>query len=534
LTGQTNSANLNVIATVGSYQNILNGSTENFLAKFDANGIRLWGTYYGGSDQEYGGACTSDSQGNIYLYGTTASTNAISSSGSYQVTFAGGTDTYLVKFNSSGVRLWGTYYGGVGADNSGRIAIDQQGSVFLIGWVLSGQSGLALSSSGCHQSTFGGGMTDLFIAKFNSNGTRLWGTYYGGNNRELIGQCATDIMGNLYIVGSTESQDGVSIATANSHQPNHGDNINFIGRNGFLAKFNSSGVRQWATYYGGQNGTGGYCCAVDKNGDVYMGGETIDTLVIATPFCHQPFVLQNAGFLSKFNSNGQRLWGTYYGNGTSLRDCISDNLNNIYFVGTTASPINYSLICTPNSHQTLYGGGNSDLCFVKFDQTGVRQWGSFYGGSDLDNFGLPSIAFSSASNGGIYIAGGTSSSNGTSIASSGSHQSNLGGGVGVNNAFIAKFNDCTSPAPVSCVGIKEFQNNYIELNIFPNPSNGDFTIKAESELNLKVINELGQILQTINLNNYNNYSANVSNLNAGIYFITSNNGRVKEKIVVIK
>ncbi|HPO64285.1 MAG TPA: SBBP repeat-containing protein, partial [Candidatus Kapabacteria bacterium] len=77
---------------------------------------RLWGTYYGGNSDEIGNSVTTDISGSIYLSGTTWSTNAIATTGTHQSTFGGSVDAFLVKFNSSGVRQWGTYYGGNVAD----------------------------------------------------------------------------------------------------------------------------------------------------------------------------------------------------------------------------------------------------------------------------------------------------------------------------------------------------------------------------------------------------------------------------------
>jgi len=75
---------------------------------------RLWGTYYGGSGGDWGNSVAVDGSGNVYLAGYTQSSDAIATSGAHQSTFGGNIDAFLVKFNSSGIRQWGTYYGGSG------------------------------------------------------------------------------------------------------------------------------------------------------------------------------------------------------------------------------------------------------------------------------------------------------------------------------------------------------------------------------------------------------------------------------------
>ena len=65
-----------------------------------------------------------------------------------------GYDAFLVKFNSSGVRQWGTYYGGTGTDMAIPALQMPVGIVYLSGWTTS-TSGIA--TTGAHQTTYGGG-----------------------------------------------------------------------------------------------------------------------------------------------------------------------------------------------------------------------------------------------------------------------------------------------------------------------------------------------------------------------------------------
>ncbi|MCC6371728.1 MAG: hypothetical protein IT236_12035, partial [Bacteroidia bacterium] len=67
--------------------------------------IRLWGSYYGGNNQDDSRSCASDNQGNAYIVGFTESTTGtiIATSGSHQTVFGGDlSDAYVAKFNPSG------------------------------------------------------------------------------------------------------------------------------------------------------------------------------------------------------------------------------------------------------------------------------------------------------------------------------------------------------------------------------------------------------------------------------------------------
>ena len=101
MTGQTSSTNSAVMATPGCHQLLLGGMSDAFLVKFDANGVRLWSTYYGGTGIDEGFSCATDALGNIIVSGQTGSNSGtvIATSSCHQPTAAGNVG-FFVKFNS--------------------------------------------------------------------------------------------------------------------------------------------------------------------------------------------------------------------------------------------------------------------------------------------------------------------------------------------------------------------------------------------------------------------------------------------------
>ena len=269
------------IATSGAYQTNFGGGYSRgdaFLVKFNGKGSRLWATYFGGSGDEFSSGMAIDASNNLYITGSTTSTSGIATTGAYQTSYAGGSwDAYLVKFSSSGSRLWSTYYGGNSYDYAEVVAADFSGGIYITG-VTSSTSGIA--SAGGYQTSYGGGAYDAYLAKFDSTGSRVWSTYYGGNGDDRSYGIATDAFNNVYFGGATSSTSG--IATAGSFQTANGG-----GYDAFSAKFSSSGWRQYATYFGGANTEYSFCMSADALGSIYMAGFTGSTSGIATAGANQ-------------------------------------------------------------------------------------------------------------------------------------------------------------------------------------------------------------------------------------------------------
>ena len=351
------------IATAGAHETTVN---DGFLVKFNSSGVRQWGTYFEGN----GNACTTDASGNVYIVGLTNSTSGIATAGAHQTVMSGSGDAFLVKFNSSGVRQWGTYFGGPfdgGSANEMGIscATDASGNIYMVGKTPS-TSGIA--TVGAHQTAGGTQFFDAFLVKFNSTGVIQWGTYYDGLGDTQPNSCATDASGNVYMAGQVfqELLPDSGISTPGAHQTTYGGGFT----DAFLVKFDPNGVRQWGTYYGGSSVEEGTSCAIDPSGNVYMAGHTGSTTGIATAGAHQTVFGGGGldGFLVCFNSSGVRQSGTYYGEGF-VSDCATDASGNVYMAGITQSS---SGIATAGAHQTANGNsGYNDAFLVKFSGISV-------------------------------------------------------------------------------------------------------------------------------------------------------------------
>jgi hypothetical protein len=400
----------NVLSFNVNEQSILENLTNDDII---IDPIVRWGTYYGGSGNENFCGVIADTVDNAYLFGRTASTANIATSGAFKTTLpVSDTDGFVVKFNKSGQRLWATYYGGTGFDDlhGGGISNDTN-MIYFVGYTKS-TSGIA--TSGSHQPTYNGSISShAFIVKLNGSGQRQWATYYshGGlwpTHAAYRSYIACDAGGNIYL--TTDS----------------------------LVKFNATGIKQWATYFGdgGLGNVNFYTTGVtvDGTGNVLLCGLadlTSSGVATAGAFQTSPNSSgEDDAFIEKFNSSGAKLWGTYFG---SIADdgfvsLTTDAHGNIYAGGYTAST---SGITTVGSHQPSYGGGFQDGLLVKFNSSGQRQWSTYYGGSSASDW-ISSVVVTPSLD--LYIAGGSYSSN--NIATPGAYKTTVTGG----NAFLAIFN----------------------------------------------------------------------------------------------
>lgn len=415
ITGHSQS--LNNIATSGAFQGVFNAVFDVFVAKFTPDGNRVWGTYLGGAsyDRAYG---IDYNNGHLYIVGSTYSPN-MATPGAYQQFSVDNDDAFITKFDTTGNRMWYTYYGGDLHDFASAVVTDSDENIYLTGHSL---SSFNITTAGAHLE-FHSGTAGAFLAKFSSNGNLLWGTFYGNSFEEGWG-IALDNDENPLFSGFTSSTSG--IATAGSHQTTFGG-----GMDAFLAKFNQNGVRIWGTYFGGANQDFGYEIDCDSENNIYFVGSTNSSngIFFNSGYQSVPTSIDD-GFVAKFSPNGTILWGTYVGGNEAdylygVKNYVNDG---VLITGLTQSTEN---IATAGAYQEFLSG-QYDAFVQKLSPNGEMEWGSYYGGTLSDE--ARGIAINST-NAHFTIVGFTMSNSG--VSSPGAHQETFSGGF--FDVFVAKF-----------------------------------------------------------------------------------------------
>ena len=296
------------------------------------------------------------------------------------------------------VLVYSTYLGGTGDDNGFGVAVDPNGNTYVTGQTDSTN----FPTSTPFQAANGGGTTDVFVSKFNPAGTALvYSTYLGGSGLDLGASIATDLAGNAYVTGQTDSSN---FPTSSPYQASYAGLIDT-----FVAKLNAAGsALTYSTYLGGATwsdiGTG---IAVDPSGNAYVTGYTGSTdYPTSSPFQASFGGGSSDAFLTKFNPAGSALtYSTYFGGSAndSGRAIAVDNSNLAYITGTTDST-NFP---TSAPFQGSVGG-NTDAFAAKFAASGATLVYSTYLGGSIDDLGYGIAADSS---GNAYVVGWTDSSN---------------------------------------------------------------------------------------------------------------------------
>ncbi len=321
----------------------------------------LFSTYVGGTSTESFGGLAVGPQGDIYLTGTTESTDFPLTSSAYQgsLTNAAGTNAFVVWISSSQTLAYATYLGGSGFDTGNAIALDSKGHV----WITGGAQSTNFPVFGALQSSLNNNFSqDIFIAGFDPTQTGaaslLYSTYLGGSGWDTGLGIAVAADGTLWIAAGTYSFD---IPTLNGYQLSYrgggGDAYvahvdPTLGSNGLL----------YATYVGGSGADAARNIVLDPAGPVIISGYTVSPDFPVTASALQTKYGGNTdAFITVLNpantSNrpAQLVYSTYFGgvNGDVPFDLQRDANGILYLSGMTMSP---GLPSTPGALQSAYDG----------------------------------------------------------------------------------------------------------------------------------------------------------------------------------
>jgi hypothetical protein len=172
--------------TFGSMQGVNAGSGDAFLVKYDAAGNYQWARQMGTSTYDFARGAAVDGSGNIFVTGYTDAALA----GSHQ----GRQDVFLYKYDPNGNVLWSRQFGTNTYDEAHDVAVDADGNAYITG-----------NTYGSLDGTNAGG-TDVFLAKYDPNGTPLWITQYGSDRYDYGEGVDLDALGGVFITGNTTGE----------------------------------------------------------------------------------------------------------------------------------------------------------------------------------------------------------------------------------------------------------------------------------------------------------------------------------------
>jgi hypothetical protein len=421
--GTTNS--VNNIATQGAHQQSFGGGVnylgaDGFINKMDADGQLLWATYYGGTNIDILNAITVDSAGFLYIAGYSNSAAGIASDSAYQSTKKGTTNRYdalLIKMDTVGTRMWGTYFGGTMNDGDKGVAIDidKANNIWLGSNTLSDDIPISANAHKTIRS-----FEDGYIARFTTDGFLSFCSYFGGDQREFIKGIKVDSNLNVYIIGETNSV--VNLASTNAHQTTLGGSMD-----AFIAKLDSVATPIWATYIGGASNESANAIALTDSS--VLVGLTTSSSNLAYGNAFQQTNTGSEGLIVDIATNGTMKMISYLGGnaGDFFRDILlKDSIIHILLFSNSSN-----LIVAPNAMFPSNSGG-LDLVWCTFNSAWDFKYATYIGGNQIDNLGA--IA---AHEKNIFIAGSSLSNN--NIGTIGTHQPLNAGSY---DAFLIKIADC--------------------------------------------------------------------------------------------
>lgn len=324
---------------------------------------------------ESGFSVTTDLQGNIIITGLFTNSSMF---GNVNLVSNGEADMFIAKYNSKGDLMWAKKGGGISEDVGRALVTDSNGNIYVTGHFknIATFESLTLTSNGG---------SDIFIAKYSSNGDLVWIKSAGGVGNDSGKGICIDSNGNVYITGYFYGG-----ATFNTNI------ISAIGNDDvFVAKYDNDGQFQGVISGGSTIYDEGTDIAIDSNGIIYVTG-----FFQGTAFFGSNIITSSNGsvdiFLLKIQPTFNYVYSikTFGGTGNDYSSSLKiDNNNNLFLTGSFKNTATFDYLSVTSS-------GYNDVFIAKFTNW-IVEWVRKGGGS-FDDVGK-GIYFDSDGN--IYVTG---------------------------------------------------------------------------------------------------------------------------------
>lgn len=528
-----------------------NFAYDAFLAKFNANGVLQWSTYFGGSSSEQ----IKDfdfNNGDVWCVGWTSSfnlpiqnkTNAFN-----DATFAGGNDDgfiFQVDAATGGTNKWSTYFGGNLGDHFRGCKFDGSNNFFVVGG--SNSTNLTITGpSGSYQQTYNSSqqvlppflnpdVCDAIILKFDAANSALnWFTFFGtdagGTN---AGNDFNDEFSDVDIDGTDIYACGASGGT---NLPSSVNSKMLAGGyyDGILAKFTTSGGLTASKYTNGNvknysvrvfNGKV-YCCGLSKNGatNVNSGNYFYDNTCASGDF--------DACFSVHSTNLNTTIHNTFLG-GTGVDEALELQFasNGVFYLAGHTYANSFPITSIANTYNSSHSG-NLEYFIAAFQEGNSNiVWSTCLGSpNDESDQTWEATSISLDGQNHLHLGGCSNSYNSFPLDNNGGvpyfQPTRTGGPQGFSvDATITRFD----LVPVNTyVGLEDFRGTSFSFGLYPNPTASYLVIDNKELLNqdlrFAIYNVSGQKLGEGTFNSSIKNTIDVSFLESGVYFINVSNGQ---------
>jgi flagellin len=229
-------------------------------------------------------------------------------------------------------------------------------AVFVVGY-----------TSGDYDGITNAGLTDAYLTKYSSNGTKLWSRLIGSTGNEEAG-------------GVTVSSDGLITVTGRT-TGNLDGNLKSGPADIFITQFNQDGQKLWTKLIGGSTGQDvGNSITTDANGSILLAGQT------QSSFDGQTIAAAEDGVVIKLNPDGTKQWTR--------------------ILGSTSSGSSYSVATSQDGSSYVAGYSNFQGSLTKYAADGTKIWQNAVDASHVLNFAGNSVfSVATSPDGSVYITG---------------------------------------------------------------------------------------------------------------------------------
>ncbi|QDT46119.1 hypothetical protein Pan258_01360 [Symmachiella dynata] len=217
------------------------------------------------------------------------------------------------------------------------------------------------------------GGSDVFIAKYDSDGNFLWAKSFGGTGDDTGQSISVDASGKIYVIGNFDGTVGVDFDPGVDSDIKAGGSTS----DAFVLKLDAAGEYEWSNTFIGAGFISGTDLEVDAAGNVYAAGSFTGTADF-DPLAGVIIPIATNGsfdaYLAKMNSDGDMVWVETFGAGRidGISGIDLDSSGNIVTTGYYMDTVDFDT--GVGTSFGISGADSFDTFVSKFDSDGTFLW----------------------------------------------------------------------------------------------------------------------------------------------------------------